>query len=554
MHRRIVISTLLLIAFLLTQKAGAACPDGRLSSAGLAAALAVTDSSARRAHLRDLVLEYAGIERSQQSPHQLEMIEGSVDGAIRAAGGIDSVDATRFAREVDQRMDLICPFAGENASTLAVRAAGERTSVMARTAESADAKPSDSSVDSGKQGPESVAERLSAAFKAALELEGEVTPGQYETKAKDMQDVFGKWANAHAKISYCTFGDEGDSCSSIELAKQIKASKDLKQLHGAGLESSACFEFFNKGRRNARWRCSAELSELMRKRFAEIDERAEEARVLKADSPEAKALAQLRDGLRPRLSPVVSAESRRQATYGIYVGPSYIHQVDGSWDAGAELLARYETSQEDCVLYKVAGANRGCRGIVDVSFVSPGTNIPDETDSDGLPIDPFGEDGVVEVAARYRIPLYSDWISLDVGIGATSPVQDGGSFNRVEPKVFAGFNFQTLFSDGMLGDLSIGVAHDRFWEYERVIMEDNVMTPDVNERMTMAIESFDRYYLEGTMLFPNLDLGGWRLAARLGVDAPLDGNDEAEVRASILFYYPFNDWLDGFKPTVKASQ
>ena len=38
------------------------------------------------------------------------------------------------------------------------------------------------------------------------------------------------------------------------------------------------------------------------------------------------------------------------------------------------------------------------------------------------------------------------------------------------------------------------------------------------------------------------------------LDAPLQGDEKAEMRASILIYYPFNDWLDGFKPKKKTAK
>jgi hypothetical protein len=75
---------------------------------------------------------------------------------------------------------------------------------------------------------------------------------------------------------------------------------------------------------------------------------------------------------------------------------------------------------------------------------------------------------------------------------------------------------------------------------------DNPDTPEVEQ--PVPEESFDRFYLDATALFPKIELGGWRLAARLSGDWPIDGNEQADVRMSVLFYYPFNRWLETFKP------
>lgn len=141
----------------------------------------------------------------------------------------------------------------------------------------------------------------------------------------------------------------------------------------------------------------------------------------------------------------------------------------------------------------------------------------------------------------------SDWAGFQVGGGFASPIDDGVDVARAEFRGRLGVHLQTLHNDGMLGQLGFGYAHDRSRSFLRGT--DNPETPDVDERQRDT--AFDRFYVDATALFPRLDVGGWRLAARLSGDWPIDGNDEADLRMSVLFYYPFNDWLETFRPKLK---
>ena len=172
----------------------------------------------------------------------------------------------------------------------------------------------------------------------------------------------------------------------------------------------------------------------------------------------------------------------------------------------------------------------------------PEQNIPAEQQGNGVPVDVFKSKGRFSIREIYR-GHFSDWAGLEAGVGVTGPIRDSSPTTGIEPRVNIGANFQTLYTDGMLGQLSLGYAHDKYWRY-LTGTDDPATTGD--ERVLQ--KDYNRYYMEGTVLFPNLELGGWRLAGRVSADWPTSGGREGELRASVLFYYPFNDWLDGFRP------
>lgn len=224
------------------------------------------------------------------------------------------------------------------------------------------------------------------------------------------------------------------------------------------------------------------------------------------------------------------------------MGPSQVLQDDGKWKEGSEYLLRFNTEVFDsestgydslCLLRK-----SWCRGYTDISYTSPGV-LPKEVEDPSVPPNPFKQEGTLRVRAGI-ISHSNPWFGMEYGIGLSSPIEDGNDFSRVEPMARVGAHFQTLYNDGVVGELSVGLAHDRSRTY---------LTDKGTADNPIYEDEFNRLYLEGTVLFPRAEiLGGWRLAGRLSMDAPINGDSEAEVRASVLVYYPLSNWLDTFKP------
>src|SRR5262249_39558671 len=124
---------------------------------------------------------------------------------------------------------------------------------------------------------------------------------------------------------------------------------------------------------------------------------------------------------------------------------------------------------------------------------------------------------------------------------------DNNSTVQAKGRLHAGAHFETTYSDFAVGDLFVGYARDKSWR--RFLDKDNdPATPPEEEHR------FDRLLLEGTLLFPRASIGAFAPAPRFSVDKPVNGNETAEVRMSVLLYYPLNNWLDRFKPSVKSAK
>lgn len=295
-------------------------------------------------------------------------------------------------------------------------------------------------------------------------------------------------------------------------------------------------------------RCSNLIYQEIARGYQELVEGAKAVETLHKDGDPKilSALKTLALDLQPRVEYAAALEaSTRSANYGLYVGPSQVLQDDGKWKEGSEYLLRFNTEVFDsestgytlCVLRA-----SWCRGYTDISYTSPGV-LPKEVEDPSAAPNVFEQQGTLRVRAGI-ISHSNPWFGMEYGVGLSSPIEDGNNFSRVEPMARVGAHFQTLYNDGVVGELSVGVAHDR----SRSFLTDKGTADD-----PVFEDQFNRVYLEGTVLFPRAEiLGGWRLAGRLSMDAPLNGNSEAEVRASVLVYYPLSNWLDTFKP-VKAK-
>lgn len=293
-------------------------------------------------------------------------------------------------------------------------------------------------------------------------------------------------------------------------------------------------------------RCSERLFQETSRRFAAIKEAHKRAEGISADAPQTRELARLVANATPLFNRAAHVEANRVASYGLYAGPSFQLQDDGGWSGGSEILFRQQTEifqpgRMQCPNVFLSW----CRGYFEASFTTPDEYPTSVESEDDVPLDVFDSKGRLRVEGGL-IAHVNDWVGFELGGGLGSPLGSNNGFSRAEFRGKVGLHLQTLHNDGMLGQLSFGAMHDRSRVYLRGT--DNPDTPLVDERT--SVESFDRFYVDATALFPNLELGGWRLAGRLSGDWPIDGNEQADIRLSVLFYYPFNKWLDTFKPKL----
>jgi hypothetical protein len=304
--------------------------------------------------------------------------------------------------------------------------------------------------------------------------------------------------------------------------------------------------------------CSQKIFHEMTTRKRIIDDAWSQANVLSSSDDITKSLAITRDDVLYMYKKAVNEEAPREAFYGLYVGPSFAYQEDGSWKEGVEVFGSFNTEMWDrtrCPFLKF------CRGFFDVSFVTPDKAKPEDTSTGE------GGEGGDSGAGQTNIPVFdskgrlrvrggiqaqfNNWFGLEGGIGVTSPIQGHHSDTpgpRTKGRVHAGFRFETAYPDAAIGDVFVGYARDKSWIRTFDRDGDPATTDDL-----FTEKRYDRWIIEGTVLFPNLSAGGFTMAARLGIDKPVNGGQQSEVRASILIFKDFSDWLTTFKPSTKAA-
>jgi hypothetical protein len=443
------------------------------------------------------------------------------------------VDAANVNAAVTQL--VIAAFADLDLATSDINAEIDRRAAPMCTLISSSRHPSSSNADAS-QG--TVADAISKKMKGATEaVTGNVDDSKKPAEKikeilagkEDRQELYYRLLRAHDVLLTCkrtvASAPVGVTCDDTEIQKTID-------------------EHCQHKRDNLDARCSREIFRKLTNAYAAVAEAADQAEVLDATSGDTKLLRELEKNLAGAHADVVGVEARRSASYGIYIGPSMALKDGGDWKSGSEFLFRAQTEAFDSANRFCLGPATWCRGYYEISYTDPERAIPAETPAAELPFDPFKDSkGVV----RARAGLYThinEWSGIETAVGMTSPVLDGLSFNRLEPHVRVGAHFQTPYNDGAVGEVSFGYEHDRSAQrfVPAVVTDGQTTTP------AATYESFNRFYFDGTLMFPNLQLGGWRLAARLAADAPLNGNEEADVRASILLYYPFSQWLDRYTP------
>jgi len=357
----------------------------------------------------------------------------------------------------------------------------------------------------------------------------------------DTTTVIGKLNELHRMTLAAETGDE---LSNSEIMKLPFAS--LLDLH-TGLfdceEITNCPATLKKICSNA----ERDVSQCSRKVFAAIQRRKmvmekslATAKSIDAAATQTMAIETLFDDGRERYRDAVALETLRGPFYGLYAGPSFSLNENDGFDEGVEVFANFNTEASPGPIKIV----KFSRGVFDVRFLSS-NSFPSETkDGESVPVSVFKSTGELRLRARYQVHL-TDWIGIEGGLGATSLISDNSSFTRIEPRTDIAMRFQTSYPDRAIGELMLGYSHDESWR--RTLDTDG----DLETTMDRVVEKqFDRIFVEGSLLFPNVDLGGFSLGARLSANFPVSGSTQSELRASILLYYPFNAWLEKFRPSV----
>lgn len=243
-----------------------------------------------------------------------------------------------------------------------------------------------------------------------------------------------------------------------------------------------------------------------------------------------------------------SLAGARLARYGLFVGPSYSLGGDGSWKSGGEFIARFESAVQDHVPFLCPQQAAWCRTGSEFSYHTVAA-LDKKNDSGTSSSDPFKESGGI---FRYTGALQvhaNDWFGAMGIMGLTALKTDAETGLRTRPRFGAGMHFQTLYSDGALGQLFAGYVNDRIWDRPVAL---DALHPDAGTRIE---KNYSRWVIDGLFFIPGIDIGGFRLVTRLTADAPVNRRGPSDVRASILLHYDLNKWLDGVAaPQVKAGK
>jgi hypothetical protein len=354
---------------------------------------------------------------------------------------------------------------------------------------------------------------------------GSSTPASVETLSAYHNEMLGC---KDSKTSRTTRGE----CDASN-AEQVCGCKQV-------VEAVRC-----RGLENDSAKCSRNIFNAIRDIDTTIGTQLEAAKTLRPTAEQTNAIAQLKGESAWRHTDAIENEGLRNSFWGMYAGPNFTLQDGGDWKNGIEVYTSFHTEAFDrnsCPWARI------CRGFFDASFVTPDAFPTEVEDGEVLPVAVFDSKGRVRLRAGYQWH-WSKWLGLEAGIGVTSPIPDQTISVRAEPRAHIGAHLQTGYADRAIGELFFGYARDKSWE--RLVDLDG--NPDTTEDQ-QAQQRFDRVLFEGTILFPRVELGGFSLAARISADLPLSGDSQSELRASILFYYPFTKWLDKFRPTVKAGE
>lgn len=253
--------------------------------------------------------------------------------------------------------------------------------------------------------------------------------------------------------------------------------------------------------------------------------------------------------------------------YGLYVGSAFSLEGDGSWSPGAEVMLRFENQATSDALFCPRKVFIWCRRFTEISYQQLGAIDTDAVDAAVTNASNSSQDnagllGIVQTQSQnlsvsaeetgnpfikgggyFRINTgakwhFQDWMGLALGAGLSSVPDTKTSPTKLKGRVFGGVSAMTMYSDGALSQVFVGVAHDRFWE-RAIINRDGEREVE---------ENYGRLVVDGLFMIPGLQPKGFNIVGRLYGDMPLSGRGPSELRISLLFYQPFSDWQSLFNP------
>lgn len=292
-------------------------------------------------------------------------------------------------------------------------------------------------------------------------------------------------------------------------------------------------------------KCSRNIFDEIKRRNDVLETQLQEATVLKPDATQTRQLAAYQHIRSRELKDALGAEILRGGGfYGFYAGPSFLLQDGGDWKSGTEIYANFNTEAFDrdhCPWASI------CRAFFDASFVTPDAFPSEVEDGSTSPIAVFDAKGRLRIRGGYQMH-WTEWLGAEAGVGVTSPIADRLTSVRAEPRAHVGLHLQTAYPDLAVGEVFLGYGRDMSWE--RLVDDDGDLTTTADQRVE---QRFDRLLLDGTLLFPRVELGGFSLGVRLSADLPWSGDTQSEIRGSVLLYYPFNKELEKYRPKVKEA-
>lgn len=308
------------------------------------------------------------------------------------------------------------------------------------------------------------------------------------------------------------------------------AGRALERINGSGLTQPLSDDQLSLGTLQDRYQHVLANTQVIGEAYSVLldgDPRLSDLDLLKTQLAQANAL----------LTASATALATMSAQYGVYVGPSFSLGADGKWKSGAEVLARFDpeaAGREESPL--CFWPFRWCRPYSEFSYqVIAAVDAQDAANPSTPVASRFAQSGGYFRFNGGLRPHFTDWLGLRFGVGMSSLPDETLGGTRLEPRVFGGLDFQTIYGDGSLGQLFIGYAHDHFWQR-------NVAG------QPGPVKDYNRWIVDGLFMLPGRQSMGFQLAARLYADAPVRGDGPSEVRASILLYRDFSDWQSLFDP------
>jgi hypothetical protein len=294
--------------------------------------------------------------------------------------------------------------------------------------------------------------------------------------------------------------------------------------------------------------------------FAVIRDADKQAEAVDSGSAEAKRIKGHIGNATSLINQSTSIDSIREPRNGLFVGPSFSLKDDGGWENGGEIVAQFESGVKDplgmletlCPNFDfVAWCRMGSEfsyrtiGALDTSTDMPASaagRSNAKADGSGA-INPFDKSGGFFRMTGHAQIHFSEWFGIQ-GILGLSALHTGSSDGLItQPRVGIGAHFQTLYADGALGQMFVGYVHDRVWRRDVPI---DAMNPETEFRDE---KNYNRWLIDGLFFLPSVEIGGFRVAARLTADAPINHRGPSDVRASLLFHHDFGAFVEGFDPS-----